>query len=170
MGNIPRIGDLQVGQDLEFQRREWVVERIGWGLMALLVIAALFGLLGGGPLSQATAGGEGGPFQVQYGRFVRHRAPTDMEITLQPGAVQEDKARVWVDREWLDTIDLQSVLPEPDSMQAGGDRLIYVFELDEPGAPASIKFDYMPVKYGARIVSVGLDGGESVSFNQVVYP
>ncbi len=137
--------------------------------MALVVLAALVGLLGGGPLSQATAG-EGAPLQVQYGRFVRHRAPTDMEIRLQLGAVQEDKARVWVDRAWLDTINLQSVVPEPESVEAGGDRLIYVFQLEAPGEPATIKFDYMPIRFGVRTVTIGLDGGEGVNFNQVVYP
>lgn len=103
MGNISQVGDLQVDQDLNYQQREWLVERVAWAVLALVVLAALAGLLGGGPLSQATAGGEGWPLQVQYGRFVHHRGPTDIQIQLQPDAVQGDKARVEVDRQWLMT-------------------------------------------------------------------
>ena len=48
------LGDLEVGQDLDFQRREWAVQRVGWGAMALVILAALLGLFGSsGPLSRA---------------------------------------------------------------------------------------------------------------------
>jgi hypothetical protein len=45
----------EVEAQIGFQRRLWRAERIGWGCMALLVLAALAGLTGGGgPLSRAT--------------------------------------------------------------------------------------------------------------------
>ena len=47
--------ELQIEQDMGFQRTEWVVQRAGWVGMALLILAALVGLLGRGPLSAAVA-------------------------------------------------------------------------------------------------------------------
>jgi len=41
-------GDLEVAENLAFQRRAWKVQRAGWVAMALLVGAALAGLFGGG--------------------------------------------------------------------------------------------------------------------------
>ena len=170
MGNMQRVGDLEVTQDLDFEHRAWSVQRISWIIFSLIMGAAFLGLLGEGPLSAATAGGDGAPLQVQYGRFVRHRGTTQMEIKLQPGAVQSDEARVWVDREYLNGVELHNVLPEPESVEAGPDRYMYVFKLSEPGGGANINFDLMPVRTGIRNVQVGLEGGPELSFTQVVWP
>ena len=32
---VQRVGDLEIGQDLVYQRREWVFERVGWGVVAV---------------------------------------------------------------------------------------------------------------------------------------
>ena len=40
MGSMQRIGDLELSQDLEFQRRSWRVQRIGQGVMLLVLLAA----------------------------------------------------------------------------------------------------------------------------------
>ena len=78
--SIKQVEDLQVGEDLAFQERQWKVERIGWALMALIALAGLAGLFGGGPLSAATVGGDNLPLEVMYGRFVRHRTPTELTL------------------------------------------------------------------------------------------
>ena len=54
-------GDLELDQDLIFERRTWTVERVAWVIMALVGLAALAGLLGPGPLSETTSGEQGGP-------------------------------------------------------------------------------------------------------------
>lgn len=53
MGSTERVGDLELGQDLPFQRREWAVQRIAWAAMAAVLTAALLGLFGSGPVSDA---------------------------------------------------------------------------------------------------------------------
>ena len=170
MGNTPRVGDLEVMQDLDFEHRSWSVQRIAWIILSLILAAAFLGLMGEGPLSGATAGAADAPFQVRYGRFVRHRGSTQMEIQLQPGAVQGDEVRVWVDREYLSGVELRQVVPEPDSVEAGQDRLVYVWKLNEPGAGTGFIFDLMPVQNGIRDVRIGLEDGPEVSFTQVVWP
>ena len=67
---IVRIGDLEVDEDLPFQRRAWVAQRIGWVLMALFVLAAAVGLLGAGPLSHARIDVPG-LMTLEYERFAR---------------------------------------------------------------------------------------------------
>lgn len=167
---MQRIGDLELPQDLDFQRRSWIAQRIGWAIMVLVLLAALAGLLGNGPLSIATAGRPGAPLQVEYGRFVRHGGPTQMDILLQPTALEEDTARVWVDREYLRGIEVERVIPEPESVEVTADRAVYVFKLNQPDQPASITFYITPDLVGAHTVRVGLDNGETLSFRQIVYP
>ncbi|PLS77907.1 MAG: hypothetical protein CYG59_21275 [Chloroflexi bacterium] len=170
MPDIPQVGDLQVSQDLDFQERSWRVQRIGWTIFSLILLAAFVGLLGGGPLSAASAGGENEPLEVQYARFARHRSPTQIEVKLQPGAVSGDEARVWVDSQYLDGVELQNIVPEPDSAEAAPDRMIYVFKVNQGDQPTSITFNVMPERAGVRKVRVGLDGGATLNFRQIVYP
>jgi hypothetical protein len=56
MTRLQRLGDLDVAQNLAFTRREWLLRRIAWALVALTLLVALSGLFGGGPLSRGTGG------------------------------------------------------------------------------------------------------------------
>jgi hypothetical protein len=67
-----RSSQLQIDEDLAFQRREWKIQRVGWGAMALVIIAALLGVFGTGPLSNATLEREG--LRLEYERFCRFAA------------------------------------------------------------------------------------------------
>ncbi len=67
-------GDLELAQDLDFERHTWTVERIGWLAMAAVGLAALAGWLGPGPLSGRPPGrrmghyGSNTPASVASGR------------------------------------------------------------------------------------------------------
>lgn len=62
MEPIRRVGELEIEEDLDFQRRMWRLQQIGWALLVLVVVAALLGLFGKGPLSRAVASRVGVPF------------------------------------------------------------------------------------------------------------
>ena len=44
MAGGQRVGDPEIKQNLRFQRRMWALERIGWAVMALVVLVGLVGL------------------------------------------------------------------------------------------------------------------------------
>lgn len=167
---------LQIDQDLAFQRRTWIVERAGWAGMGLLVLAALAGLFGGGPLSQATAGAPGGALWLEYDRFGRLLSPATLRVHI--GAAGEGTARIWLDRAYLSDVKLEGVVPEPDSVEAASDGLVFVFRVAEPGPPSSVTFDLQPERFGlltghAALVSAGAGVGETdprVRFRQFIYP
>ncbi len=167
---MQQVGDLELNQDLDFQRASWTVQRIGRAIMVLVTLAALAGVFGRGPLSRATAGDESALLQIKYNRFERRHGPTQMEIQVGQGAIQGDTIRLWVDREYLQGNQVESVVPEPDSMEARPDRMIYVFKVNQPGAGTTITFNMNPQQIGPRTVRVGLDNGQELSFRQFVYP
>ncbi|HEU4345558.1 MAG TPA: hypothetical protein VFU31_28750, partial [Candidatus Binatia bacterium] len=47
---------LEIEEDLRFQERAWVVQRVGWGVMLLVIVATAAGMFGEGALSSATVG------------------------------------------------------------------------------------------------------------------
>src|SRR4029453_17543698 len=54
---------LQIRENITFAHRQWVVQRVAWVGIAALLVLALLGAFGKGPLSHATAGA--GPLQIE---------------------------------------------------------------------------------------------------------
>lgn len=167
---MQRVGDLEVAQDLDFERRSRWVQKIGWSLFSLIIVAALIGIFGrGGPLNVTTVG-QNSPLQVEYERFTRHNGPTEMLIKVGPDAVQGEEARIWIDRKYLNAIKIEKVEPEPESVEAGQYRLTYVFKLMNPGIPTTFLFHITPQKMGLHSIRVGIDDQQRLDFNQFTYP
>ncbi len=62
------------------------------------------------------------------------------------------------------------MVPQPDSVEAGSDRLTYVFQAGRPDEPISATFFIEPQRIGPNDARIGLDDGQPVSFSQLVYP
>lgn len=171
MAGVRRVSDLEINEDLGYQRRNWAAQRLGWAVMSAVVLAALLGLLGGsGPLSGAAAGGEGSPVSVEeYQRFVRYGAPTTLRLRLE-GASGEGRARVWLDRGYLEGYEVQRVTPQPEEVVAGPERITYVFDLAEGAERVVVVFDLQPDVVGPLEGRVGTGGGASLRFRQFAYP
>jgi hypothetical protein len=170
MSGTPRVGDLEIDQDLGYEKAAWKVRRAGSGLMIAIVLAALSGLFGTGPLSHTVTGGPSSPLRLEYGRFERFTSPSQLKVHLGPAATPGREARVWISRQYLQGLKLESVIPEPREVEAGADRLVMIFPLAEPGRGTSIELEFQPQKAGLVRGRVGVEGGPSVPFRQFVYP
>jgi hypothetical protein len=170
MADIQNVGSLEIDQDLHFQQKEWRIQRIGWGVMALLIVAALLGLTGSGPLARVTTGDAGAPLQLEYSRFVRLDAPTTFDIEIAGEAITGDQVELRVDRAYLQDVSVEQIVPEPAEVRSAGDDLIFVFAVDEPGQPVSVTFDLRHTAFGPRSGQVGLADEKAVAFGQFVLP
>ncbi len=170
MASVQRVDDLEVGQDVDFNRREWAVQRVGWVVMALVVLAALLGLTGSGVLARASVGDAGDPLRFEYSRFDRLEAPTTLDARIDADAVGGGQVELWVDRAYLQGVQVQKITPEPEAVRSGADRLIYVFGVDEPGQPITVTFDLQHTSFGWASGRVGLVDGPSLDFGQLVFP
>jgi hypothetical protein len=170
MSTEPGVDDLQIKQDLDYQRREWAFERAGWGVMLLLVVAALLGVLGQGPLSHTETDGPDGTFRLEYDRFLRHRAETELSVHLSAEKTGRSEVRLWLGQNYLDRVLLNQVTPPPAHVEAGEGRSVFVFRVADRGRPARIVFHIEPQSAGSLPGRAGLDGDNGLSFNQFVYP
>lgn len=169
MAEAKRSGDLELNLDQEFQQREWRVERIGWVLMLLLILASLLGLLGGaGPLSSTTDGSADG-LEVSYNRFAQMLEATTLQVHVSiDGAA--DTLRLWLSQSYLDSTRIESISPEPASIEVAEGRLIFNFELAAPVQETDIVFHLNPELPGLKQGAIGVEGGSSVELSQFVYP
>jgi hypothetical protein len=162
------VGDLERDRDLRFQRREWAVQRAGWLVMLAIVLAALSGLFGNGPLSTATA--EVAPLQLQYTRFERRHAPTELKVSVASSAVSQDQVEVWVSSDYLDRIEITSIVPEPEEVSETDDRVIYRFNIDEQTPAPRILIALEHDDPGLTTGRIGIVDGPELAFWQLVYP
>lgn len=168
---LPKVGDLEVDVHDRFQKREWRVQRLGWTLMVLFLVASALGYLGGyGPLNKRTLKTTG--LTVRTQRVVRHGGDVGLAIDVSPAGVGDDDTfDIWVDREWWQGMSTRSdPIPEPDSMRAEGDVVVFTFSANPTAGTQRVQFWLMPDAMGNRSARVGLVGGPSVSFRQLVLP
>ncbi len=168
MASVRRVGDLDIDEDDEFQRRTWKVQRHAWAGMGLIVVAALSGLFGVGPLSRGEVGDEAGPLAIRYPRFGRLGASTPLEFRFRPGPSGE--ARIWLDVDFLDAIQIEGIEPEPVRVEAAEGRSAYVFRAISPGRPTRATFHLRPDRIGPISARASLDDGPVLEFGTFIYP
>lgn len=163
---------LDLNQDLLFQRRSWRVQRVAWVVMAGIVVAALLGLFGSGPLSSATVSTPNGVIQVRYERFGRLDSPLVTNVRLAPGTGDADgRVRLWVSREYLSRVAGDGLSPVPESTLTAADRVVFVFRLTDPAQPVDITFYLNTEKVGSLTGQFGLVNSKPVlAIRQFIYP
>ena len=168
MADSHRVGDIEVAQDLEFQRHEWVLQRALWVAIAILLLAALAGLFGSGPLSRAEAVTTG--LALDYERLARRHAPHELTVEVGPEATTDGTVALWIDQTYLDGYRVESIMPEPESVETGAQRVVFRFAVGDVDAPAQVVFALEPERVGPNQGRLGLAGGPELAFRQFVFP
>jgi hypothetical protein len=163
------MGGLHVSENIRLQRRFWVAERIGWGVLTLIVLAALLGLFGTGPLDRATAVAATGALRADYPRFARIQSPLSVTLRFEPPAGQA-RAQIWLEQSYLDAIDLKRITPEPESAVLGADRLTYVFALGEEAGQRTVKIQFEARGPGYLEGRMGVVDAGEVNIGHFFYP
>jgi hypothetical protein len=168
MGKTSRVGDLELQQDLEHERHSHVV-RIVFSIIGTLVLAAaVAGLFGRGPLSNASKSDPSGKLMVQYDRFERAQAPAEIKIELKNPS--QELVPVAFNREFVDAIEIKRIDPDPEQIESAPGKLIYYFR--PAGGADSIRvlmrFEFQ--KAGSLSTAISADNSPELHFKQFVYP
>ncbi len=161
--------ELDAPENLAFERRVWRMERAGWLGVALLICAALAGLLGPGPLATSYARTPDGSLAISYPRFLRLRAESRIRVRLRPPPAAEAELRL--DGAWISRVRVLAVAPAPTRSELRGDRWSLVFATPG-GAPAEldVSIDLEPRSAGWLEGSSALGTGAALRLHQLVYP
>ena len=160
--------ELEVHEDIAFQRRDWLAQRVGWGAIGLLLLAALAGLTGSGPLSRVTRT-DGRHFTVEYERFLRHGARTAMTLRVAPEAITEGRVRIAVDRGFFVANDLQRLVPDPNAARGREEEVEFIYDV-APGDGLQVRWTLEPDQLGGHSTSVRLNDRPAIEIEQFTFP
>jgi hypothetical protein len=153
-----------IREDMPFQRRSWIAERIGWIAMGLLVIAALTGVFALGPLAQARL--SGGELAVEFQRFAHKTARTWFTIRAAP---QGNEVLVRLSPQFPAAFDIEAMEPRPLRSSAGARGIELVFARSKEGDFA-VHIGARPKRFGFVSVTVEAEGLGKVECTQLIYP
>ncbi|WP_349572664.1 hypothetical protein [Azotobacter salinestris] len=155
-----------ITDQIAFQRRTWRFERIGFGVLLILVALALSGLFSGGPLSQQSSSSPERRLSVEYERFLRNGASSRVVLVARtrPAA----RATLRLDQAFLRAHTVESLQPQPLFARSYDGGLELVGQADEQGR-LSIYLTIRPDSLGLVRNSAWFEG-ERVVFTQFIYP
>ena len=156
--------------ELPFQRKQWRIERIGWTVMALLILYALAGGLGGGGLlSNAEVVSADGSARVRYEKFARQLTPTTVEINLtQPPDGRP--MQLHVDGSYLGSTTIKLIVPEPDTTTIADNGYVFGFKRSAGVTDSKIRLQLEPQRIGTVRGWLVINNGPRLAINQFVFP
>jgi hypothetical protein len=159
-------GNLEVGEDLAFQRWQWRAAQILWAALLAVMAATVLGVFGGGPLSRARAGDAGAPLFVDYERLARFGASMRLVVHARPQP--DGDIRFTIDRSILDAFVILHVTPPPASTVVAGSGVEYRFRTGTNG-PAAVIVEVQPAtRWGVEGAIASPDA--SVRLRSFIFP
>ncbi|MFB3818962.1 MAG: hypothetical protein ACE147_14960 [Candidatus Methylomirabilales bacterium] len=161
-------GGLQLDQDLRFTARAWRFERAAWTAMAVVILAALAGVTGGGWLSRAKVEAPG--LAAEYERFLRYQTATSLLVTLRRERPEETSLDLVVDPQLLRGFKVRQVFPEPQAttQEHGGTR--YAFPLTASEQDVTVRLELEPDRPGMQETRLARPGRQPARLRQFVWP
>ncbi|WP_256669367.1 hypothetical protein [Pseudomonas sp. MN1F] len=149
------------------QQRVWCFERVGWYVLVVIVLLALAGLFGNGPLSDALAMSPDGRVQVAYQRISRSGTSDHLRITVRgtPG----QPVRLLLGGNLLREASIEMLQPEPEKSLSQGQSLLLQLGTSEDGIATlylTVRSDFIGTLEG--LVSAGQ--GSAVHFSTFLFP
>lgn len=154
-------------EDMEYQRRTWRTERIGWIILCILLLIALLGGFGSGPLSSTSVRDPSGTLEISYDRFERHGAVSGIRAEL--GAAESDQATLIISHSFFDSFAVESIQPQPVQTRGGREGVQLLFQRTNDG-PLTVHLVVRARKTGFARSTFGLDGKPPAGIAQFVFP
>src|SRR3954454_16098053 len=110
----PKVNDeLEVGIDLDFQKRWWRFEKIIWVIFTIIILLDMLGAFGHGILAKARLRSPDGSVDVDYERVERFSAASKLMVHFTPAAIHDGKVRLWLNDAMLTDLGTQRVITKP---------------------------------------------------------
>jgi hypothetical protein len=166
---LKRVGNLQIDEDLPFQKKLWRVQQVGWAVISLALFLVLLGLAGNGGVF-AKQKLENSGVGIQFERFVRRQADTELRVKLPPPVAPHLDREIWISNRYLQKVKIESIFPPPKIVEAQHNGYRFYFSGNATDESAPIVFHLQAKSWGR--IRGHLQGGpmeKPVSLKQFSY-
>lgn len=156
-----------VEENIGRQHRTWRFERLGWCCLVVVVVMALAGIFGDGPLSEQQALSADGRVQIEYQRFSRNGAVDNLRVRVkgQPAS----RVALLLDGSLFHESSIETMQPQPLLSQSQGQALLLHLATDDQGqATLHLTLQYDGV--GLLRAQARVGSTSTVAFTTFVYP
>jgi len=166
--SVPKVGEVAVGEDLNFQRRWWKFERAIWLFFLLILAADVLGLFGRGWLAKAQRTDAAQTVTLDYERIERASTPSIMTFHFEPAAIRNGRIELYVSEDLIKPLGAQRISPEPRESSMGDDGITYTFPATR--TPAIAEIQLQPSFPGLHHFRVQVIGGQPIDATVFVVP
>jgi hypothetical protein len=166
--SVPKVGQVAVGEDLDFQRKWWRFERLIWIVFLVVLIADVLGLFGRGWLAKTQVTDTANKLTLDYERIERAGTPSIMTLHFGPGTIQNGKVVVFVSQDVVKALGAQRISPQPGISVLGNGGITYTFYATQ--TPATAEIALSPSFPGVHHFQMQVAGGQPLMGRVVVMP
>ncbi|MCZ4059145.1 hypothetical protein O3W44_08720 [Pantoea sp. LMR881] len=163
-----RSRDYPVKESMWWQRFEWRVQRFGYLILVLIMIAGACGAFSKGFISNQNASSSDGRLQVRYERF--GRLDSTMDISMHLTQLQGKEYQITLQGQQLDDLQIQTLQPQPDEAWSDKNTLILRWHPRSNQQNATVWLTAQPKSYGRFPLTIQLDDRSKVNITSLVYP
>ena len=146
-----------------------IVHRAGVTVFVLILLAALAGLIGKGPLSKTVVASSDDTLRVEYSRFIHYQGPVDLKIDVGAASTSNGVIRLRLSKAFVDDVEIERIDPQPVAEAAGAEFFTYTIET-ETNAATEVRVHFVANHFGRLAFEVGLTDRASVSLRHFAFP
>ena len=156
-----------IQENMPMQQRVWRFERVGWYVLVLIVLLAVAGLFGNGPLSDAEVMSQDGRLKVEYQRLSRSGTTDNLFITVQ--GIPGQPVTVELEGSLLRKASIETIQPEPQMSMSHGPALLLQLGTSKDGR-ATLYLTLRSEHVGTLEGIVRAGPQSAVNFSTFLYP
>ncbi|HAL44974.1 MAG: hypothetical protein A2Y12_06615 [Planctomycetes bacterium GWF2_42_9] len=153
---------IQINDDIGFQKKIWVLERIFWVLLFLFIVICILGVFGQSPFGPASI--EKNDLKITYDKFLKFKDPSTIKIIIPANA----NPVLGISKDYMESLEEVSFIPFPDKNFYADNQIKYIFMADQ-SKPIEITISFNAGKNG-KLKGYLKNNGTVINFSQYVYP
>jgi hypothetical protein len=150
-------------------QRHRMAHRIGIAVFLLVLLGAIAGLLGKGPLSKVRAQTSDATLWAESCRFIRYQAPMDLKLRVEPRAISNGLLHLRIGKTFVEDVEIERIEPEPESQMAGASFFTYAIRA-ETNASTEIRIRFAASHFGRLGYEVRAGDGEVLHLRHFAFP
>ena len=152
---------LELEDEIKLHQTGWNIQRVGWAVILLLLVASALGLFGSGLLSSKALSDNGNT--VTFEKIARFESPMHLRVYAKSN---NGHIVVSIPQSYLKEIELDKIVPEPVSQRLENELAIFTFEATDLSL---IDFFLIPEKAG-QVKAVIRVNDSDFSISHFIYP